>query len=503
MANVIQIKRSSVTSIPVSLAEGELAYSELGAARKLYIGTNGGASIQTIGGLHYTEQFDSVAQNTIKGRISSGTGELEDLTAANVRTIINVEDGATADQTDAEIETAYNNQVAQVSSGEISLGTSTDIRRFSPDDIRQMVLAHETGSPGDNTITNAKLADMDQNTIKGRVSVGTGDPEDLTATQVRTIINVEDGADVTDTANVDAAGATMNTDTDVSGNSWVLDEDNMSSDDATKVPTQQSVKAYVDAAVTSSLTYKGAYNASTNTPDLDTSPSGVLVGDTYTVTVAGTFFTEAVEVGDFLIAEVDDASTLSDWTIVQRNIDYATTTTPGFIQLATQVEVNAGTDATKAVTPDTLDGWTGSTSITTLGTIATGTWQGSVISTTYLENTSGTNTGDEVQATESVAGILEIATSGEVNTGTDNTRAVTPAGLAAWTGSTNITTVGTITTGTWQGDAIDSTYLPTASTTVQGIIEIATQTEVNTGTDNTRTVTPLTLANATLDGGTF
>jgi hypothetical protein len=503
MANVIQIKRSAATSIPPSLAEGELAYSELGSARKLYIGTNSGASIQTIGGLHYTEQFDSVPQDTIKGRITAGTGELEDLTAANVRTIINVEDGATADQTDAEIETAYNNQVAQVSGGEITAGTETAIRRFSPDDIRQMVLAHETGSPGDNTITNTKLADMDQNTIKGRASAGTGDPEDLTAAQVRTIINVEDGADVTDTANVDAAGATMNTDTDVSGNSWVLDEDTMSSNDATKVPTQQSVKAYVDAAVTSSLTYQGAYDASTNSPDLDTSPSGVVTGDTYTVTVAGTFFTEAVEVGDFLIAEVDSASTLADWTIVQRNIDYATTTTPGFIEIATQGEVDTGTDATRAVTPDTLDGWGGSAQITTVGTITTGTWQGTAIDPLYIQNLSGTNTGDEVAATDTVAGIIEIATSAEVNTGTDNTRAVTPAGLEAWTGSTNIVSVGTITTGTWQGDAIDVTYLPVASTTQQGIIEIATQTEVNTGTDNTRTVTPLTLANATLDGGTF
>lgn len=40
---------------------------------------------------------------------------------------------------------------------------------------------------------------------------------------------------------------TQNTATDVSGNSWVIDEDDMSSDDATKVPTQQSVKAYVDS----------------------------------------------------------------------------------------------------------------------------------------------------------------------------------------------------------------------------------------------------------------
>lgn len=58
---------------------------------------------------------------------------------------------------------------------------------------------------------------------------------------------IETGADVTDATNVNAAGATMNTDTNVASNSWVLDEDDMTSDDATKVPTQQSVKAYVDA----------------------------------------------------------------------------------------------------------------------------------------------------------------------------------------------------------------------------------------------------------------
>ena len=71
---------------------------------------------------------------------------------------------------------------------------------------------------------------------------------------------------------------------------WVLDEDNLGSNDDTKVPTQQSVKAYVDSAVVGLLDYKGAYNASTNSPDLDTTPSGILKGDTYTVTVAGTFY---------------------------------------------------------------------------------------------------------------------------------------------------------------------------------------------------------------------
>ena len=43
--------------------------------------------------------------------------------------------------------------------------------------------------------------------------------------------------------------ATLNADTDVSANSWVLDEDTLTSDSDTKLATQQSIKAYVDAAV--------------------------------------------------------------------------------------------------------------------------------------------------------------------------------------------------------------------------------------------------------------
>jgi hypothetical protein len=70
------------------------------------------------------------------------------------------------------------------------------------------------------------------------------------------------------------------------------------------------------------LTYQGGYDANTNTPDLDTAPSGIVKGDMYTVTAAGTFFTTTVEVGDVIIAEVDSASAEADWTIVQKNVTY-------------------------------------------------------------------------------------------------------------------------------------------------------------------------------------
>ena len=90
-----------------------------------------------------------------------------------------------------------------------------------------------------------------------------------------------------------------------------------------------ATKAYVDSAVVGGLTYKGGYNANTNTPDLDTANNiAVTQGDTYTVTADGTFFTEQVRIGDFLIAEEDmsasGGSALAKWTVVQSNIDLAT-----------------------------------------------------------------------------------------------------------------------------------------------------------------------------------
>ncbi len=69
------------------------------------------------------------------------------------------------------------------------------------------------------------------------------------------------------------------------------------------------------------------------------------------------------------------------------------------------------------------------------------------------------------QATETVLGLVTLATSTEVNTGTNSTDAVTPATLSG----------------------------RTATETRTGIAELATQSETDTGTDDARIVTPLKL----------
>jgi len=63
-------------------------------------------------------------------------------------------------------------------------------------------------------------------------------------------------------------------------------------------------------------------------------------------------------------------------------------------------------------------------------------------------------------ASATVAGIVELATTAETTTGTDGARAVTPDGLKdGYQGSTNVVTLGAITSGTWTGTAIASAYL--------------------------------------------
>ena len=68
-------------------------------------------------------------------------------------------------------------------------------------------------------------------------------------------------------------------------------------------------------------------------------------------------------------------------------VSAASATAAGKVELATTAETTTGTDATRAVTPDGLkDGYQGSTNVITLGTIGTGTWNGTAIDKAYLDD---------------------------------------------------------------------------------------------------------------------
>jgi hypothetical protein len=87
----------------------------------------------------------------------------------------------------------------------------------------------------------------------------------------------------------------------------------------------------------------------------------------------------------------------------------------------------------------------------------------SIVAGTGLSGTSLTGPIPTLNAdasTSSSAGIIEIAITAEVTTGTDTTRAITPKGLNdGYEGTSNIDTVGTILNGTWRGTPITTAYI--------------------------------------------
>lgn len=160
--------------------------------------------------------------------------------------------------------------------------------------------------------------------------------------------------------------------------------------------TSSAIKSYVDTAIGGIGNLEGAWDASTGSFPIGSSPvSGTKKGDYWYATVAGTAGGVNFNIGDVIIAKVDTASVslASDWIQLEVNREQATTTVLGLVQLATSTEVNTGTDTSKVVTPSTLSART---------------------------------------ATETRTGLAEIATQDEVNTGTDDLRIVTPLKLKTY-----------------------------------------------------------------------
>ena len=168
---------------------------------------NNGAVTIAADAVTYAKIQNVSATNRILGRDSSGAGVIEEITPANVRTMINVEDGATADQTQADINGLAITEVGTISSG-VWNGTAIASAYIAGDAITGAKIADDavdsehytdgsidTAHIGDDQVTYAKIQNVSAtNRILGRDSSGAGAIEEITPANVRTMINVEDGA---------------------------------------------------------------------------------------------------------------------------------------------------------------------------------------------------------------------------------------------------------------------------------------------------------------------
>ncbi len=119
--------------------------------------------------------------------------------------------------------------------------------------------------------------------------------------------------------------------------------------------------------------------------------------------------------------------------------------------------------------------------------------------------TVGDTTFDYPQATETVKGVAELATTAEAQAGTDDERILTPAKLQAVTATTTrkgvveLATDAEVTALTDTARAVTPAGLAalTPSSSRPGLLELATATETQTGTDYTRAVSPGALNDCT------
>ena len=109
-------------------------------------------------------------------------------------------------------------------------------------------------------------------------------------------------------------------------------------------------------------------------------------------------------------------------------------------------------------------------------------------------------------ATESTKGVIELATDAAASEGTDTTHAINAKQLAAAKQSAidsakvTIQTSNGITGGSSTASNSYTLSGVNASTTTKGVVQLATQAEVNTGTDTSKVVTPSTLGKGKASG---
>ena len=305
----------------------------------------------------------------------------------------------------------------------------------------------------DNGVTNAKLIDMATARIKGRVTTGTGDPEDLTGTQATTLLD-------TFTATLKGLVPPPTTATGKvlkDNGTWATVLDQTAGD-----------ARYVELAgdtMTGNLTVSNIMQVQGAVPTISmrNAGGGTIYGEIIAATAPNTLYFSA---GTSAPMELGLSETLFSSTVpILLPADPASP-----LHAATKQYVDNRPDVPTSRTISTTAPLTGGGALTGNLTLAVSA------------------------ASATATGVVELATTAEATAQVDTVRAVTPAGLAD-----RVLTSRTITTSaplSGGGDLTANRTLSITSATeaLIGAVELATQAETDAGTDDARAVTPLKLA---------
>ena len=324
MATVIQIKRSTALSAPAisDLSEGELAYvqdrANSGAGAKLYIESvdsdNSTPLIQAIGGKYYTDM------------LAGSTATPADFKVGN---------GATAGASVKLMEDSDNGTNFVALKSPDTLGASVTWTLPTADGSANQVIGTDGSGALSFLSTTSTLAGATDSDI---TSASTG--QVLVHDGVDSFDNVSFSGDVTLAAN--GAVTIASNAVQVGNIDFLVDEDNMVSDSAVKVPTQQSVKAYVDAVTTDlqGQDLDGSADSGTLAVDLDTQSIAFTGGTGVTTSATGQAVTFAIGQAVGTSDNVEFNNVTVGGTLNSDDITASTLTASGNVSVWTTQQVN-------------------------------------------------------------------------------------------------------------------------------------------------------------------
>lgn len=317
-----------------ALSNSTLAATEIGVARDAYV--NLGNSTVFVGDFGNVATYSNVVykpSGSVDGEYSTGGRPLERLTVdggitlgmkhSNSELLVNgtifyseatgklkgIQGNAIVDLVDATVTT-------------INLGDGSGDESLASLDGSTYYLRQLTGGTGidlannvANVITITANSDNIRDIARGNLSATAGSQGYTSGTGQFSIPGTSDH--ITE-GSTNLFYTDVRVDARING-TWLVDEDNMASDSATKIPTQQSVKAYVDTQLTAEdLDFQGDSGGALSI-DLDSETLTIAGGNA--ITTAGATNTLTVSLDNTAVTPAtygSNASTVSNFTVDQQ-----------------------------------------------------------------------------------------------------------------------------------------------------------------------------------------
>ena len=317
-----------------ALSNSTLAATEIGVARDAYV--NLGNSTVFVGDFGNVATYSNVVYKpagSVDGEYSTGGRPLERLTVdggitlgmkhSNSELLVNgtifyseatgklkgIQGNAIVDLVDATVTT-------------INLGDGSGDESLASLDGSTYYLRQLTGGTGidlsnnaANVITITANSDNIRDIARGNLSATAGSQGYTSGTGQFSIPGTSDH--ITE-GSTNLFYTDVRVDARING-TWLVDEDNMASDSATKIPTQQSVKAYVDTQLTAEdLDFQGDSGGALSI-DLDSETLTIAGGNA--ITTAGATNTLTVSLDNTAVTPAtygSNASTVSNFTVDQQ-----------------------------------------------------------------------------------------------------------------------------------------------------------------------------------------